>query len=91
MCIIILNISTISLTLLFLLFTTSQCLPQLPSNNGNNNNNIRRQEGNQNNNRNQIPINRPLNSGQRVLEGGFRPSNFGNELVRFPGKINYYL
>ena len=91
MCFIALNISTISLTLLFLLFTTSQCLPQLPSNNGNNNNNIRRQEGNQNNNRNQIPINRPLNSGQRVLEGGFRPSNFGNELVRFPGKINYYL
>lgn len=80
------RISMISLTLL-LFFTTCQCLPQLQSGIRNNNNNFRAQEGSQNNNRNQIPSNGPPNGGQRNLEGGFVPSNFGNELVRFPDNV----
>lgn len=80
------NISMISLTLL-LFFTTCQCLPQLQGGTRNNNNNFRVQEGSQNNNRNQIPGNGPPNGGQRNLEGGFVPSNFGNEFVRFPDNV----
>lgn len=82
------NISMISLTLLLLFFTTCQCLPQLQGGTRNNNNNFRVQEGNQNNNRNQITSNGPQNGGQRNLEGGFVPSNFGNEIVvRFPDNV----
>ena len=85
------NISNISLTLLLLLFTTCQCLPQLQDGPRNNNNNFRVQDGSQNNNRNQITSNGPPNRGQRILEGGFVPSNFGNEFVRFPGKSNSFI
>ena len=86
------DIMMISLTLL-LLFTTCQCLPQIlqgdNNNRNNNNNNFRVQEGSQTNNRNQITS----NSGPpRNFEGGFQPSNFGNEfVVRFPGKKNYFM
>lgn len=81
----------ISLTLL-LLFTTCQCRPQLLQDNGNNrnnnnnNNNFRVQEGSQNNNRNQITSN---GGPPRNFEGGFQPSNFGNEfVVRFPDNVD---
>lgn len=79
------NISIISLTF-WLLFETCQCLPQLQGGVRNINNDFRGQEGRQNNNRNSITTNRPPNRGQRVLEGGFVPSDFGNELrnVKFP-------
>ena len=82
------NISIISLTF-WLLFETCQCLPQLQGGVRNINNDFRGQEGRQNNNRNSITTNRPPNRGQRVLEGGFVPSDFGNELrnVKFPGKM----
>lgn len=79
------NISTISLTF-WLLFATCQCLPQLQGGARNINNDFRGQEGRQNNNRNPITTNRTPNRGQRVLEGGFVPSSFGNEPrnVQFP-------
>ena len=79
--------SLISLTLLWL-FSTCQCLPQLQGSAATRNNNLRGQEGRRNNNRDSIATNRPANRGQRILEGGFVPSTFGNELrnVRFPGK-----
>ena len=85
------KINFISLTLLWL-FSTCQCLPQLQGSAATRNNNFRGQEGLRNNNRDSITTNRPPNRGQRILEGGFVPSNFGNELrsVRFPGK-NYSL
>ena len=70
------------------LFSTCQRLPQLQGSAATRNNNLRGQEGRRNNNRDSIATNRPANRGQRILEGGFVPSNFGNELrnVRFPGK-----
>jgi len=79
----------ISLTLLWL-FSTCQCLPQLQGSAATRNNNLRGQEGRRNNNRDSIATNRPANRGQRILEGGFVPSNFGNELrnVRFPDDTN---
>ena len=83
------NLSMFSLTLfLLLLCTTCRCLPQSQVGGRNNNNNLRGQEGRQNNNRNPISSNRQSDRGQRILEGGFVPSNFGNEVrnVRFPGK-----
>jgi len=87
---IICNVPIISLTLL-LVISTCQCLPQLQSAGRNNNNNFGGQEGRprNNDNNNRLPItttNRPRNRGQRILEGGFVPSNFGNDLglVRFP-------
>ena len=84
------NLSMFSLTLLLLLCATCQCLPQAQGR-GRNNNNPRGQEDRQNNNRNPITSNRPNNRGQRILEGGFVPSNFGSELrnVRFPGRKLY--
>ena len=89
---IVCNVPIISLTLL-LVISTCQCLPQLQSAGRNNNNNFGGQEGRprNNDNNNRLPItttNRPRNRGQRILEGGFVPSNFGNDLglVRFPGK-----
>lgn len=84
------NLSMSSFTLfLLLLCTTCQCLPQLQGSGRNNNNNLRGQEGRQNNNRNPITSNRPTNRGQRILEGGFVPSNFGSEVrnVRFPDNV----
>ena len=83
--------SLISLTLLWLC-STCQCLPQLQGSAATRNNNLRGQEGLRNNNRDSITTNRPPNRGQRILEGGFVPSNFGNELrsVRFPGKTTLY-
>jgi len=81
--------SLISLTLLWLC-STCQCLPQLQGSAATRNNNLRGQEGRRNNNRDSITTNRPPNRGQRILEGGFVPSNFGNELrnVRFPDGTN---
>lgn len=84
------NLSMFSLTLfLLLLCTTCRCLPQPQGSGRNNNNNLRGQENRQNNNRNPIPSNRQSNTGQRILEGGFVPSNFGSELrnVRFPDNV----
>ena len=83
------NLSMFSLTLfLLLLCTTCRCLPQPQGSGRNINNNLRGQENRQNNNRNPIRSNRQSNTGQRILEGGFVPSNFGSENrnVRFPGK-----
>jgi len=82
------NLSMFSLTLLLLLCATCQCRPQAQGR-GRNNNNPRGQEDRQNNNRNPITSNRPNNRGQRILEGGFVPSNFGSELrnVRFPDNV----
>jgi hypothetical protein len=77
----------ILLTLLLLLLSICQCLPQLQDNIRVNNNNFRVQGGSQNRNRNQVTRDSPLNGGQRNLVGGFRPSNFGNEFVRFPDNV----
>lgn len=79
------NILMINLTLFLLLVTTSHSLPQSQSSGRNNNNNLRGREGRQNNNRNPVTT----NGGQRKLEGGFVPSNFGNEIrnVRFPDNV----
>jgi len=84
------NLSVCSFTLfLLLLCATCQCLPQSQGSGRNNNNNLRGQEGRQNNNRNPITSNRQTNRGQRILEGGFVPSNFGSEVrnVRFPDNV----
>lgn len=85
------NLSMFSLTLsLLLLCTTCRCLPQSQVSGRNNNNNLRGQEVRQNNNRNPIASDRPSNTGQRILEGGFVPSNFGGEPrnVRFPDNVD---
>jgi len=83
------KLNLISLTLFYLLCSTCQCLPQLQGSAATRNNNLRGQEGRRNNNRDSITTNRPTNRGQRILEGGFVPSNFGNEIrnVRFPDNV----
>lgn len=69
--------------LLPLLLSTCQCLPQIQGD-SRGNNNFLTQDGSQNNNRDQINANNAINGGQRNLVGGFQPSNFGNNLIRFP-------
>ena len=73
--------------LLLLLLSTCHCRPQIQGD-GRNNNNFRTESGSQNNNRGRINANNVASGGQRILEGGFRPSNFGNNIVTFPGKLN---
>lgn len=72
--------------LLLLLLSTCQCRPQIQGD-GRNNNNFRTQNGSQNNNRDRINANNVANGGERNLVGGFRPSNFGNNIVTFPDNV----
>jgi len=72
--------------LLLLLLSTCHCRPQIQGD-GRNNNNFRTESGSQNNNRDRSNSNNAPNGGQRILEGGFRPSNFGNNIVTFPDGI----
>jgi hypothetical protein len=73
------------LTLLVLLISICQCLPQLQGAIRVNDNNFRIQGNSENSNRNQIPRGNPSNGEERNLIGQFRPSDFGNELLRIPG------